>query len=56
MININFNFSINNYKNSVSNIILNGSSRNNGNLLPSELTQGNYGILNDYRVILFAPT
>jgi len=45
-----------NYKNCISQIIYNGSSRNNRNLLPSELTQGNYGVPNDNGgVILFVP-
>ena len=45
-----------NYNNSISTIVFNGSSRNNRNLLPSELTQGNYGVPNDNGgVILFVP-
>ncbi len=46
-----------NYNNSISQIVFNRYSSNNRNLLPSELTQGNYGVPNDNNgVILFVPT
>jgi hypothetical protein len=45
-----------NYKNSISTIVFNGSSRNNRNLLPSELIQGMFGVPNDNGgAILFVP-
>jgi len=45
-----------NYKNSITNVLVNGSSRNNRDLLPSELLNRSYGSPNDNGgAILFVP-
>ena len=45
-----------NYKNCITQIILNGTSRNNRSQIPTELQQGNYGVPPDNGgVILFVP-